>query len=152
MTGVYQHSLDAKGRLFIPASLRETLGQSFFVTVSPEQCLSGYPMEKWNRLKEKYEAMSYKDRKKIRSVFSHAAKCDLDAQGRILLPMQLREFAGLKKNVAVVGVGVNIEIWDAEKKYNPEFIGYAWDDKNPRIQLEPRGERGYIELVPVKKI
>ena len=44
------------------------------------------------------------------------------------------------------------EIWDSEKKYNPEFIGYTWDDKNPRIQLEPRGERGYIELVPVKKI
>ncbi len=44
------------------------------------------------------------------------------------------------------------EIWDAEKKYNPEFIGFKWDDKNPRIQLEPRGERGYIELVPVKKI
>ena len=44
------------------------------------------------------------------------------------------------------------EIWDAEKKYNPEFIGYKWDDSNPRIQLEPRGERGYIELVPVKEI
>jgi hypothetical protein len=44
------------------------------------------------------------------------------------------------------------EIWDAEKKYNPEFIGYTWDDKNPRIQLEPVGERGYIELMPVKKI
>ena len=44
------------------------------------------------------------------------------------------------------------EIWDAEKKYNPEFIGFKWDDKNPRIQLEPQGERGYIELVPVKKI
>ena len=44
------------------------------------------------------------------------------------------------------------EIWDAEKKYSPEFIGFKWDDKNPRIQLEPRGERGYIELVPVKKI
>lgn len=44
------------------------------------------------------------------------------------------------------------EIWDAEKKYNPEFIGFKWDDENPRIQLEPRGERGYIELVPVKKI
>ena len=43
------------------------------------------------------------------------------------------------------------EIWDAEKKYNPEFIGYEWDDKNPRIQLEPRGERGYIELVPVRE-
>ena len=43
------------------------------------------------------------------------------------------------------------EIWDAEKKYNPEFIGYKWDESNPRIQLEPRGERGYIELVPVKK-
>lgn len=45
-----------------------------------------------------------------------------------------------------------VEIWDAEKKYDPAFIGYKWDDKNPRIQLEPRGERGYIELVPVKKI
>ena len=44
------------------------------------------------------------------------------------------------------------EIWDAEKKYDPAFIGYKWDDRNPRIQLEPRGERGYIELVPVKKI
>ena len=44
------------------------------------------------------------------------------------------------------------EIWDAEKKYNPEFIGYKWDDDNPRIQLEPRGKRGYIELVPVKKV
>ena len=44
------------------------------------------------------------------------------------------------------------EIWDAEKKYDPAFIGYEWDDKNPRIQLEPRGERGYIELVPVKKV
>ena len=43
------------------------------------------------------------------------------------------------------------EIWDAEKKYNLEFIGYKWDESNPRIQLEPRGERGYIELVPVKK-
>lgn len=44
------------------------------------------------------------------------------------------------------------EIWNAEKKYNPEFIGYEWDESNPRIQLEPIGERGYIELVPVKKL
>ena len=44
------------------------------------------------------------------------------------------------------------EIWDAEKKYDPAFIGYEWDDRNPRIQLEPIGERGYIELVPVKKV
>lgn len=43
------------------------------------------------------------------------------------------------------------EIWDAEEKYNPEFIGFEWDDKNPRIQLEPIGKRGYLELVPVKK-
>ena len=44
------------------------------------------------------------------------------------------------------------EIWEAEKKYDPAFIGYKWDDMNPRIQLEPRGKRGYIELVPVKEI
>ena len=48
--------------------------------------------------------------------------------------------------VAAIG-----EIWDAEKKYDPAFIGFEWDNENPRIQLEPRGERGYIELVPVKK-
>ncbi len=135
MTGIYQHSLDAKGRLFIPASLREKLGQSFFVTVSPEHCLSGYPMQKWNRILEKLEAMSHKDRIKLRSVFSHAAQCDLDAQGRILLPLKLRELAGLKKNVVVVGVGVNIEIWDADEwakvdseESTPEALADAFEE------------------------
>lgn len=44
------------------------------------------------------------------------------------------------------------EVWEAEKKYNPELLGYQWDDSNPKIQLEPLGTRGYIELVPVKKL
>ena len=135
MTGIYQHSLDAKGRLFIPASLREKLGQSFYVTVSPEKCLSGYPIEKWKQLNEKYDAMPYSARKSLRSLFTHAAQCDLDAQGRILLPLQLREFAGLKKNVSVVGVGGNIEIWDAEKwaevdraETTPEALAAAFEE------------------------
>ena len=123
MTGVYQHSL------------REKLGQSFYVTVSPEQCLSAYPMEKWNQLTEKFESMPYKDRKRIRSVFSHAAQCDLDAQGRILLPLQLRQFAGLTKNVSVVGAGVTVEIWDADKwaevdaaETTPESLAEAFEE------------------------
>ena len=60
-------------------------------------------------------------------------------------------FRGEPFNDEDYAIAIN-EIWDAEKKYNPEFIGYTWDDTNPRIQLEPRGARGYIELVPVKEI
>lgn len=60
-------------------------------------------------------------------------------------------FRGEPFNDEDYAIAIN-EIWDAEKKYNPEFIGYTWDDTNPRIQLEPRGKRGYIELVPVKEI
>ena len=92
-------------------------------------------MEKWNQLTEKFESMPYKDRKRIRSVFSHAAQCDLDAQGRILLPLQLRQFAGLTKNVSVVGAGVTVEIWDADKwaevdaaETTPESLAEAFEE------------------------
>ena len=114
MTGAYQHSIDAKGRLFIPARLREELGETFHVTLSMEKCLSAYSNESWDRFMEKIKAMPKAKQIKMRPLFSHAIKCELDSQGRILLTQALRDFAGLKKNVTVVGVGENVEFWDSD--------------------------------------
>ena len=114
MYGTYQHSLDAKGRLFIPARLREELGDAFFVTLSPEKCLSAYSNEGWDKILDKVGQMSKIDQKKARFLFSHAAKCDLDGQGRILLPQALREKVGLIKSVTVVGAGESAQFWDSE--------------------------------------
>ncbi len=114
MEGVYQHSLDTKGRLFIPAKLREELGDTFYVTLSMEKCLSAYSSDSWESFKEKIRAMPKVKQVKMRPLFAHAAKCELDSQGRILLPQALRDFAGLVKNVSVVGNGECAEFWDTD--------------------------------------
>lgn len=114
MTGIYDHSLDAKGRLFIPAKIREELGDIFYVTLSSEPCLSAYSSDTWDKMKEKVNAMNRIDQKKARPIFAHAAKCELDGQGRILLPQNLRDFAKLIKDVTVVGIGNSAEFWDKE--------------------------------------
>lgn len=112
MTGIYRHTLDAKGRLFIPAKLREELGDVFYVTLSMEKCLSAYSSESWERFMDKIREMPRVKQIKMRPLFAHAAKCELDSQGRILLPQTLRDFAGLMKNVVVVGAGECAEFWD----------------------------------------
>ena len=115
MTGIYQHTIDAKGRLAIPARLRDDLGATFHVTLSTEKCLAAYSNESWNELIEKIKGLPKLSQKKTRPLFSHAAKCEIDSQGRILLPQALRDFANLKKNVTVVGTGELVEIWDADE-------------------------------------
>ena len=117
MTGQYQHSIDAKGRLFIPAKLREELGATFYVTIAgTDPCLAVYSEESWEKLTEKFDNLPYsKAKKAIRTLYSNAAKCEPDAQGRILLPQKLRDYAGLKKDVVVAGVATRAEIWNAEK-------------------------------------
>ncbi len=113
MTGEYQHTLDAKGRLFIPSRLREDLGGVFFITVSMDRCLSAYSTESWKEFSEKVNAMPYVKQRKMRPIFAYAAKCELDSQGRVLLPQNLRDFAGLTKNVTVVGCNNHAELWDS---------------------------------------
>ena len=114
MTGEYEHNLDAKGRLFIPARLRDELGDVFYVTISMEKCLSAYSGESWQNLSDKVSAMPYVKQRMVRPLFAHAAKCELDKQGRILLPQNLRDFAGLDKNVTVVGCNNHAEFWDSD--------------------------------------
>lgn len=115
MTGIYQHTLDAKGRLFIPAKLREELGDVFYVTLSMDPCLSVYSGEAWQAFSDKVSAMPYVKQRKMRPLFAFAARCEVDGQGRILLPQNLREYAGLDKAVTVVGCNNHAELWDSAK-------------------------------------
>jgi MraZ protein len=114
MNGIYEHNLDAKGRLFIPAKIRDELGDVFYVTISSEPCLSAYSLETWENMNQKVSAMNRIDQKKARPIFAHAARCELDGQGRILLPQNLRDFAKLVKDVTVVGIGNSAEFWDSD--------------------------------------
>lgn len=115
MTGEYKHSLDSKGRLFIPAKLREELGDVFYITLSMDNCLSAYSSKSWSEFSEKVNEMSYVKQRKMRPLFAYAAKCELDSQGRTLIPAHLREYAGLVKSVTVVGCNNHAEIWDEQR-------------------------------------
>ena len=114
MTGANQHTLDAKGRLFIPAKLRDELGSVFYVTLSMDKCLCAYSAESWKAFSDKVDAMPYVKQRKMRPLFAFAAKCELDSQGRILLPQNLRDFAGLTRDVTVVGNNNHAEFWDTD--------------------------------------
>ena len=115
MTGQYFHNIDAKGRLFIPASLRKELGQTFHVTVGQDHCLSVYSDESWAAFMAKLKELSYNEVKKLRALFAYAADCEPDSQGRILIPNHLRQRAKLEKEVVVAGIFNRVEIWNAQR-------------------------------------
>ena len=116
--GEYNHTIDAKGRLIIPAKFRETLGEEFILTRGLDGCLSIYPMDEWKSFEEKLKALPRTDKNArafLRFFVAGATSCELDRQGRILVPSTLREFAGLEKEVVLTGSLTRIEIWSKEK-------------------------------------
>ena len=114
MTGTYEHSIDAKGRLFIPSKLREELGVSFYLAMGVDACLAIYPQETWDRFTEKFASLPMSQSKAMRPLFANASKCELDSQGRIVVPQKLRNYANLDKDVVIIGVNDRAEIWAAE--------------------------------------
>ncbi|MBP3520749.1 MAG: division/cell wall cluster transcriptional repressor MraZ [Oscillospiraceae bacterium] len=114
MTGTYEHSIDAKGRLFIPSKLREELGLSFYLAMGVDACLAIYPQETWNRFTEKFASLPMTQSRAMRTLFANATKCELDSQGRIVVPLKLRQYAALDKDVVIIGVNDRAEIWSAE--------------------------------------
>ena len=113
--GEFQHSIDAKGRLIVPAKFREKLGDTFVVTRGLDGCLFGYPLDEWNKLEEKLNEMplAKKDaRLFVRFFYSAATECEIDKQGRINIPQTLRAHAQLEKSCVIIGVSNRIEIWD----------------------------------------
>lgn len=115
--GEYQHTIDTKGRLFMPAKLREALGDNFVATKGLDGCLFVYHPDEWRKLEEKMKALPFTRadaRAFQRFFFSGATDCEVDKQGRILLPGHLREYAKLEKDVVIIGVSTRIEIWDKQ--------------------------------------
>ncbi|MDY3908921.1 MAG: division/cell wall cluster transcriptional repressor MraZ [Eubacterium sp.] len=115
--GTYEHGLDAKGRVIIPAKLRDNLGESFVVTLGLDGCLFAYPMDEWESFVNKLKELpGTKEARKLQRYFlAGAAPCEADKQGRVLIPANLREQAGLSKDVVFVGVLQKIEIWSKER-------------------------------------
>jgi len=124
--GEYQHNVDSKGRVILPAKFRELLGEMFVATKGLDRCLFIYPKEEWTILEEKLKKLplaKQEARAFVRFFFSGAAELEFDKQGRVLLPNNLRDYAGLEKDIVVVGVSSRIEIWDKQ----------AWIDYNNEI-------------------
>ncbi|HBX75821.1 MAG: division/cell wall cluster transcriptional repressor MraZ [Acidaminococcaceae bacterium] len=116
--GEYRHSLDDKGRLFIPAKLRESLGKRFYISKGFDHCLMIYDETQWKLFSEKLNALSMgqkKNRDIKRFFFSGADEFNCDKQGRVLLSASLREYAAISKDAVIVGVGDKAEIWSAEQ-------------------------------------
>ena len=123
--GEYQHSIDAKGRMIVPAKFRELLGETFVLTRGLDQCIFGYPMDEWRKLEQKLKGlpMTNKDARAFaRFFFSGATEVELDKQGRINIPSTLINHANLEKECIVLGVSSKIEIWakDAWSSYFEE--------------------------------
>jgi MraZ protein len=116
--GEYNHTIDAKGRLIIPSKFREQLGDEFVVTKGLDGCLFVYDNEEWQTFEQTLKGLplTSKDaRQFVRFFLAGAASVEVDKQGRILLPANLREFAGLDKDTVLAGVGSRIEVWSKER-------------------------------------
>jgi MraZ protein len=124
--GEYQHTVDPKGRAIIPSKFREGLGEKFIITKGLDNCLFAYSSDEWSNLEAKLKTLPFTDkdvRAFVRFFFAGAAECEVDKQGRILIPQNLRDYAALEKDIYVIGVSTRVEIWDKSK-----WESYSGDD------------------------
>ena len=140
LLGEYQHTVDTKGRLFLPAKFREELGETVVFTKGLDACWFGYSLSEWSVLEEKLKKLPLakpEARAFARFFFAGAAEIGYDKQGRILLPPVLREHARLEKEVVVIGVSNRIEIWsqDAWQAYNEALAPSVSDLTQELIDL-----------------
>ena len=127
--GEYQHTADSKGRVIMPVKFREALGSKFVLTKGLDSCLFVYPNEEWINFEKKLRSLPLTSRDArafIRFFFAGACECELDKQGRILIPGNLREYAGLEKDLVIIGVSTRVEIWSKDK----------WDEYNNTSDLD----------------
>lgn len=123
--GEYRHTLDNKNRVIMPAKFREQIGGAFVMTKGLDNCLFIYPMNEWKNIEEKLKGlpMTSKDaRAFVRFFFAGATECEIDKQGRTLVPNNLKEFARIDKDVVIIGVSTRIELWSLEEwnKFNTD--------------------------------
>lgn len=116
--GEYQHSLDVKGRVILPVAFRGSIQGGLVLTKGQDNCLAIYPTEAWQRISDRLQESSRSNKKArdfLRVWYASARREDPDKQGRITIPEQLREFASLDREIAIIGVGDRAEIWDRER-------------------------------------
>lgn len=127
MKGQYNHTIDSKGRFFIPARLKDELGANFVITKGLDECLFVYSAENFKELEEKISAMPMsKSRDLQRFFFSSATDINIDSQGRGLISQNLRAYASLSKEITIIGVLNRAEIWDSEK----------WNEYSANVQSQ----------------
>lgn len=135
--GGYDHTIDKKGRIAIPAKLRDEFGQSFMISkgIFGKNCICVYPTEQWDKLVEKIGNLpAAKSSVVKRFLYDGAFNVEFDSQGRILIPATLREYACLETEAHIIGVDTNLEIWNKElwqkenSDYTPESIAAIVDE------------------------
>lgn len=118
LIGEYEHSLDVKGRLIMPAKLREDMGEKFIITKGLDGCLFGFSQNEWTNFEEKLKTLPLTNKNArdfVRFFLSGAIECEIDKQGRFLISSNLREYANMEKDIVIIGVGTRLEIWNREK-------------------------------------
>lgn len=136
--GRYNHTIDPKGRLSIPSKYREILGDEFVVSKGMDGCLFVYANDAWKAFEEKLASLPLINREArqfARFFLSGAQYVTVDKQGRILMPQDLREFAGLERDVVLAGAGGRIEIWSLEK----------WNENTDQTDIDQISQ-GMIDL------
>ncbi len=127
--GEYQHAIDNKNRMIIPSKFREELGARFVITKGLDGCLYAYTMDEWKIMEDKLKKLplTSKDaRAFVRFFFSGANEVESDKQGRVLIPQNLLEYAGIEKEIVSIGVSTRIEIWSKARwdEYNNSDINF----------------------------
>lgn len=138
--GEYQHSLDIKARLIVPAKFREELGAKFVATKGFDQCIFLYPMAEWKIIENKIRSLPLAKPEVLkftRVFFSGASELEIDKQGRIVLPQNLREYANIEKELIIIGVGSRVEIWS-----NETWASYNQTTQSSYGALESLGDLG----------
>ena len=117
LLGEYRHNVDVKGRVSVPSKFRGDLGQSFVVTKGLDNCLFMYSKNEWETFEKKLKQLPLTNqdaRSFMRFFFAGATECEVDKQGRINIPQNLRDYANIKKDVVIVGVATRAEVWDLD--------------------------------------